>query len=407
MSLPHCRHSFVQALIVGVTATVGCAFPKMHVEEEPLKGASGAGGANVAGNTNLGGLAEGGLGGRGSADTTLSSAGSNAIAGAAGSITGLGSGGTAAVAGAPSIGGPSCDHLATQCRTESCCAAIIIPGGGFKMGRSEQTTASDFYPDGGKQELPEHDASVSSFALDKYEVTVGRFRKFVEAYDTWHVRGAAPAGDAGANPNTQGTGWASSWTQSSADLPSSAAVLRTTVKCHPDYQAWTDSAAGNEAFPMNCVSWYEAFAFCIWDGGRLPTEAEWEYAAAGGALNRLYPWGSEAPDTNRANFANSKHSPLADVGSIATLGANSFGHQDLSGSLWEWTFDRYSESYYGTIAQAPATCANCANVSSGQTRTVRGGGWRDQPNYLRAAARGAYLPDERSEERGFRCARSP
>jgi formylglycine-generating enzyme required for sulfatase activity len=68
------------------------------------------------------------------------------------------------------------------------------------------------------------------------------------------------------------------------------ATLIAAVKCSATYQTWTDSAGSNESRPMNCITWYEAFAFCIWDGGRLSTEAEWNYAAAGGSEQRQYPW---------------------------------------------------------------------------------------------------------------------
>jgi hypothetical protein len=65
---------------------------------------------------------------------------------------------------------------------------------------------------------------------------------------------------------------------------------------------WTDTVGPNENLPMNCVPWYKAFAFCVWDGGRLPTEAEWNYAATGGNEQRKYPWGSTAPDDALAVF---------------------------------------------------------------------------------------------------------
>jgi formylglycine-generating enzyme required for sulfatase activity len=74
-------------------------------------------------------------------------------------------------------------------------------------------------------------------------------------------------------------------------------------------------AEANDQYPMNCVNWYEAFAFCIWDGGRLPTEAEWEYAAAGGDENRIYPWGNDVAEPLPASYAATGNSPRIAVGS--------------------------------------------------------------------------------------------
>jgi formylglycine-generating enzyme required for sulfatase activity len=117
-------------------------------------------------------------------------------------------------------------------------------------------------------------AEVSDFRLDTYEVTVGRFRKFVAAYSQTMI-----AAGAGANPNNASdTGWSTAW---NASLDAGSEALATALKCFGSYQTWTDApgSAAAESLPINCIDWFEAEAFCIWDGGRLPTEVGLAFAS--------------------------------------------------------------------------------------------------------------------------------
>ncbi len=175
---------------------------------------------------------------------------------------------------------PSCVNLAASCGvngTDTCCASPLVAGGMFF--RSYDPVNDGFSGD------MKNPATVSDFRLDTYEVTVGRFRKFVEA--GLGNQGKPPQAGAGANPYIANSGWDPAW---NASLAVDTNGLKAALKCSVTYQTWTDNPAGAEARPINCVDWFEAFAFCAWDGGFLPTEAEWNYAAAGGAEQRPYPW---------------------------------------------------------------------------------------------------------------------
>ena len=149
---------------------------------------------------------------------------------------------------------------------------------------------------------------------------------------------------------------------------------------------------------MNCANWYEAFAFCIWDGGRLPTEAEWEYAAAGGDQNRLFPWGSDVAEPLPAAYNRTENRIVA-VGSYPD-GNGRWGHADLAGNLWEWTLDSCDD--YTTDS-----CLDCANLSPSDCRVGRGGDGHTFADGLRAAKRSGYLASYyRYPDIGIRCARS-
>jgi formylglycine-generating enzyme len=293
---------------------------------------------------------------------------------------------------------PSCAG-GLMCNGESCCTSIVVPGGTFPQGRSTVVGASDYDPDPNNafaNELPEFSSTVSSFALDKYEVTVGRFRNFVNAYVS--NTASAPADGAGANPAIAGTGWQSAWNTS---LPATQAAFKDTVhlNCSSSSQTWTDNVGANENRAINCVNWYDAFAFCIWDGGRLATESEWEYAAAGGADNRLYPWGSAPPDCTYAIYAGCSGRSPATVGSTP-IGNGKWGHADLAGNVWEWAFDGF-DAYSGSATN------NYANTTTSSHRVVRGGGFNYGATNLRAAFRTSTSPGNRySGTFGARCARS-
>jgi formylglycine-generating enzyme len=290
--------------------------------------------------------------------------------------------------GAPSRCTRSCTTLSeTECSGGDCCATSTVPGGTFLVGQPA-----------------DHTATVSTFSLDRYEVTVGRFRSFVQNYQI-------PAAGTGANPHIPGSGWQDAF---SPGLPADAATMSSVLGQPCDnrfaFPTWTPAASTQESLPLNCVNWYEAFAFCIWDGGRLPTETEWEYAAAGGVLERPYPWGvalNGIVNDNQAVygchagdslFCDSNLTDIAPVGT-ASQGGGAFGQLDLAGSVQEWTLDWF--------APYPTTCTNCANLSVATSRSVRGGGWSDDVTTITTYLRNSHSPSNRADIIGFRCARDP
>lgn len=304
---------------------------------------------------------------------------SGAEAGADGSVEG-------AVDGGASL---SCIGLAATCGPSAngdCCASSAVPGGTYER------SSDAGYP-----------ATVTDFRLDTYEVTVGRFRRFVADYAPDMI--AQGSGKNANNPSDPG--WDSAW---NASLPANAGALASAVKCEGSY-TWTDAPAANENRPMNCVTWFEAEAFCTWDGGRLPTEAEWQYAAGGGSEERTYPWGSAVPgaDANLAVYGchYSGTGTCIGVAAIAPVGRVSagnarWGHADMGGNLSEWVQD------WLVIPYASTPCNDCANLTATPDRGIRGGSFGGSAAGLAVRARGGLAPSNRGiySTNGFRCARA-
>ena len=249
-------------------------------------------------------------------------------------------------------------------------------------------------------------ATVGDFALDKFEVTVGRFRAFVVAGGGTSL--TAPLDGAGAHHRVASSGWQGAWT---AQLAADTAALNGSLKCDTQLATWTDDVSFNEHKPINCVTWYEAFAFCAWDGGFLPSEAEWNYAASGGAEQRALPW-SSPPASLAVTTANAAHSCLADgmpgctLLDIARVGEKSAGegrwrHSDLAGNVHEWVLD--------SAMAYPVPCANCATIGDPEvfSKVFRGGSYDRDVAELRSAFRIGQFADQRTAYVGIRCARRP
>lgn len=331
-----------------------------------------------------------------SPDSRVSAGGSSGVQTLAGGASNSGGAGERGVNTAGSAGtsarAPSCLDLPATCgphHDEDCCSSLRVPAGSFIRRANGQA-----FP-----------ATVSDFSLDRYEITVARFRRFLAVYSPQLI----PAG-AGKNPhNPADRGWDAAW---DASLPEDAAALDAALSCGDNYQTWStlpaDSASENR--PLTCLSWFEAEAFCIWDNGRLPTDAEWTYAASAGAEERLYPWGNTAPDCTFANYfgasGGSDFCVLPGVGAPNPVGSESpkgdgkWGQADLGGNISEWMQD-YAHVF-------PDQCQDCAALTPSTTsgnRLVKGGSFAENGEVMQTRFR-VSAPGT-AQVFGARCARAP
>lgn len=178
-----------------------------------------------------------------------------------------------------------------------CDRSIAVPAGDVLLGQSDAGPDAEAGNVDYSVEKPEHAVFVPTFYLGKFEATVGRYRKFLAEYDSWRASGNPVAGR-GAHPSNPESGWDSAW---DFELPSNQMEFEANLRCNqPSFDDLYTLDSSAQDVPMNCVTWYEAFAFCVWDGGRLPSEAEWERAASAGTENRKYPWGAQSPSSELA-----------------------------------------------------------------------------------------------------------
>jgi formylglycine-generating enzyme required for sulfatase activity len=251
----------------------------------------------------------------------------------------------------------------------------LIRGGTFQMGSS----------DGESDEKPVHSVTVGDFYLGMYEVTVSEFKTFIDA-----------------------TGY-----RTDADKEGTSRVYTDTWKDQSGVN-WKYDTRGNLRpssdynHPVVHVSWNDAVEYCKWlskkNGKtyRLPTEAEWEYAAGGGASNRT-KWAGTSDENNLGRYANATgnqdgHALTAPIGRLL---ANTLGLYDMSGNVWEWCSDWYSSDYY---RNSPSS--NPTGPTSGSFRVRRGGSWYGGPQNCRVAYRSDDAPGSRYYNAGFRLART-
>ncbi len=230
---------------------------------------------------------------------------------------------------------------------------VNISAGNFQMGCD---TANDPYC--GDDQRPLHTVYLSAYSIDTHEVTNKRYKACVDA---------------------------------TACTPPNPASSATRPSYYGDAQF--------DDYPVINVTWEQADEFCLWDGKRLPTEAEWEKAARGSADTRIYPWGDADPNCQLANFDGC----IGDTDQTGGTpdGVSPYGLLDMSGNVWEWVGDWYDQDYY---ASSPAT--DPLGPETGYGRVLRGGSWYSSAGLLTLTNRSWYFPDEADDDIGFRCAKS-
>lgn len=295
---------------------------------------------------------------------------------------------------------------------------VDLPGGSFQMG------STSFYPEEG----PIHTATVGAFAIERHPVTNAQFAAFVA--DTGYVTVAERPLDPALYPGV-----------AKEDLLPGALVFRPTpgpVNLG-DWRQWWDWApgahwrkpfgegsdiVGRDDHPVLQVAYPDAGAYAAWAGRRLPTEAEFEYAAGGGAQTG-YAWGDEPQldgqlmaNTWQGRFPYLNHGALGWVGTspVGTFPPNAFGLVDMIGNVWEWTTTKYSERGHATPAgeadnsrpdgSSKSCCPTSTEPDPSLIQALKGGSHLCAPEYchrFRPAARSPQSQDSSTTHIGFRC----
>ncbi len=303
---------------------------------------------------------------------------------------------------------------------------VLIKGGEFIMGCS----SDDAKPD----QKPAHKVKVDSFYMDATPVTNRQFQAFVEATGYVTTAEKPPQQDEVAPQVPPGTAAPSKESLVAASLVFTPTEGPVELSNNSSWWQWKQGAswkhplgpnstiAGKEEHPVVHVSWDDAVAYANWAGKRLPTEAEWEYAAYGGNNDMLYVWGNdefneEKPQCNiwHGSFPHKSTKPNGYYGTtpVKAYPANAYGLYDMAGNVWEWCSDLYNASYYEQKAKSglsinpkgPTTSYD-PNDPKAQKRVTRGGSFLCKADYCKGypiAARMKTSPNLSLNHLGFRC----
>ena len=256
----------------------------------------------------------------------------------------------------------------------------LIPGGTFQMGTDASAVPdllarfnvkrAEIFAD----EVPRHAVKVDPFYLDKYEVTNSDFKRFLDQHPQWEKSNI------------------------SQQLHNGKYL-----------EDWDGNKYPKEKgdYPIVFVSWYAAVAYCQSQGKRLPTEAEWEFAARGGLINRTFPWGDEPAEQSRANYSASGFGAATKVGSYKP---NGYGLYDMGGNVWEFLADEWAkypitnETLTNPVAGGDLFYKGESYMNVKTRRVIRGGSWGGSPINLRVTYRDSHPVDGAGNHVGFRCA---
>jgi formylglycine-generating enzyme required for sulfatase activity len=297
---------------------------------------------------------------------------------------------------------------------------VKIPGGTFSMGAH----------DGNDDEKPVHKVKIDTFYMDEHEVTNAQFREFVEA--TGYVTFAEKA------PKEEDFPGVTFTEEMKENLKPGSVNFRQTETPVPldNEMAWWEYKIGanwrqpfgpdsgietRDDDPVVCVTFADADAYAKWAGKRLPTEAEWEYAARGGLPQSKYVWGQESVDEGKPKtniwqgefpHQNSREDGFEKLAPVKSYPPNGFGLYDMAGNVWELTADWYQPNYYQTSPidnpTGPKTSYNPRKGAEPQ-KVIRGGSWLCNDCYCsgyRPSARQTTTIDTASNHVGFRCVKS-
>lgn len=199
-------------------------------------------------------------------------------------------------------------------------------------------------------------------------------------------------------------GWDPAW---SAELPATRAGWDSALA--GGTWAARRTSPGADRAAINRVTWYAAYAFCIWDDGYLPSEAEWNFAASGGAEHRVFPW-SQPPSSTNIQCSSACYGSCCSAGPSPVGerdgGAGRWGQADLGGNVWEWCLDRDDARLVPPLYPSGA-CDDCVTLGPGTARVFRGGGYDFSVPGLHAARRWSGAPNGTNQYAGVRCARAP